>query len=148
MGGAGKVHHSSWTEIAALQIVGLIVDEPDGVARPDDTADARQADSNTRRQDPGEWAIDERKPPRAGLGRECTATATAATHRRRAAQRDPRLPPCRAAARADLLTRAPGSALKSLDRRSTGTWSATAASVSCCATDRTARGGNAQRHRD
>lgn len=107
----GKVHHSLVDGIAALQIVGLIVDEPDG-GSPDDAARERERIATTRRQDPMAWAIDELKhTARAGLG-ALHAAAAAATSPRSAVRsviRD-----CShvvQAARADLLTRAPGSPL-------------------------------------
>jgi WS/DGAT/MGAT family acyltransferase len=108
----GKVHHSLVDGIAALQIVGLIVDEPDGDAPTDDGRRARKRISTTRRQDPIEWAIDELKQAaRTGLGalHATAAAATAPQAALRSVIRD-----CgrvAAAARADLLTRAPGSPL-------------------------------------
>jgi diacylglycerol O-acyltransferase len=108
----GKVHHSLVDGIAALQIVGLIVDEPGGDSPADEPARRRNRISTTRRQDPIDWAIDELKhTARTGLG-ALNATAAAATRPQvalRSVIRD-----CgrvAAAARADLLTRAPGSPL-------------------------------------
>lgn len=108
----GKVHHSLVDGIAALQIVGLIVDEPDGDSPVGGSARTPKRISTTRRQDPIDWAIDElRHAARTGLG-ALHATAAAATSPRAAASsliRDSRR--VVAAARADLLTRAPGSPL-------------------------------------
>ncbi len=102
----GKVHHSLVDGIAALQIVGLIVDEPDK-----DPGDRRRI-STSQRQDPVDWAIDELKHAAlTGLG-ALHATAAAAI-RPQAALRSV-IRDCgrvAAAARADLLTRAPGSPL-------------------------------------
>jgi WS/DGAT/MGAT family acyltransferase len=108
----GKVHHSLVDGIAALQIVGLIVDEPDGDSPEGDTAQARRRISTARRQDPIAWAIDElNHTARAGLG-ALHATAAAAL-RPQSALRSVIRDCGRAleAARADLLTRAPGSPL-------------------------------------
>src|SRR5205823_1275296 len=55
----GKVHHSLVDGIAALQIVGLIVDEPDGDSPEGDTPQPRRRMSTARRQDPIAWAVDE-----------------------------------------------------------------------------------------
>jgi WS/DGAT/MGAT family acyltransferase len=102
----GKVHHSLVDGIAALQIVGLIVDDPDKA--PDD----RPRFLTTDRQDPVGWALDELKhAARTGID-AVHATAGAAT-RPRAAVRSVIRDSGRliAAARADLLTRAPGSPL-------------------------------------
>ncbi|HET7047092.1 MAG TPA: wax ester/triacylglycerol synthase family O-acyltransferase [Solirubrobacteraceae bacterium] len=108
----GKVHHSLVDGIAALQIVGLIVDEPDGDSPADEPPRRRNRISTTRRQDPIDWAIDELKhAARTGVG-ALNATASAAT-RPQAAVRSV-IRDCgrvAAAARADLLTRAPGSPL-------------------------------------
>ena len=102
----GKVHHSLVDGIAALQIVGLIVDEPDKA--PED----RPRFSTTRRQDTVGWAFDELKhAARTGIDAvHATAAAAARPHvAARSVIRDSgRLI---AAARADLLTRAPGSPL-------------------------------------
>jgi WS/DGAT/MGAT family acyltransferase len=106
----GKVHHALVDGIAALQIVGLIVDEPD----TDSNASARGRNpiSTTRGQDPVDWAIDELKhAARAGLGllHATAAAATAPQAALRGVIRD-----CGravASARADLLTRAPASPL-------------------------------------
>jgi WS/DGAT/MGAT family acyltransferase len=108
----GKVHHSLVDGIAALQIVGLITDEPDGDSSADAAARNRERISTTRRQDPVDWGIDELKhAARTGLG-ALHATAAAAI-RPQAALRSV-IRDCgraAAAARADLLTRAPGSPL-------------------------------------
>jgi WS/DGAT/MGAT family acyltransferase len=110
----GKVHHSLVDGIAALQIVGLIVDEPeaDQDSPAGDPTQAGKRVSTTPRQDPIAWAIDElNEAARTGLG-VLHSTASAALHPQSALRsviRD-----CgRAleAARADVLTRAPGSPL-------------------------------------
>ncbi|MGZ4305614.1 MAG: wax ester/triacylglycerol synthase family O-acyltransferase [Solirubrobacteraceae bacterium] len=102
----GKIHHSLVDGIAALQIVGLIVDEPDKA--PVD----RPRFSTTRRQDALGWAFDELKhAARTGID-AVHATAAAAARPHVAAGsviRDSRR--LIAAARADLLTRAPESPL-------------------------------------
>jgi diacylglycerol O-acyltransferase / wax synthase len=108
----GKVHHSLVDGIAALQIVGLIVDEPDGESPADDATREPKRFATTRGQDPIAWAIDELKhTARAGLGalHATAAAATAPQAAMRSVIRD-----CAhavQAARADLLTRAPGSPL-------------------------------------
>jgi diacylglycerol O-acyltransferase / wax synthase len=108
----GKIHHSLVDGIAALQIVGLIVDEPDGDPAAEDPQPARKRTSTSRRQDPIEWAVDEAKhAARAGLG-VLRATAGAAARPQAALHSVVR--DCgrvATAARADLLTRAPGSPL-------------------------------------
>jgi WS/DGAT/MGAT family acyltransferase len=108
----GKVHHSLVDGIAALQIVGLILDELDGDSSADDVPPARDPISTTRRQDPVDWAIDELKhAARTGLG--VLRTTAGAAIRPQAALHSV-IRDCgrvAAAARADLLTRAPGSPL-------------------------------------
>jgi diacylglycerol O-acyltransferase / wax synthase len=108
----GKVHHSLVDGIAALQIVGLILDEPDGDSSADDLPRTRNRISTTRRQDPVDWAIDELKhAARTGLG---ALHATAAAAIRPQASLRVVIRDCgrvAAATRADLLTRAPGSPL-------------------------------------
>jgi hypothetical protein len=73
----GKIHHALVDGIAALQIVGLIVDEPeqgDGVAASSGNRD-RAAPSTSGPQDPLAWALDEvAHAARTGLG---TARAAA-----------------------------------------------------------------------
>jgi WS/DGAT/MGAT family acyltransferase len=102
----GKVHHSLVDGIAALQIVGLIVDEPDK------TPEDRPQFLTTDRQNHVDWALDELKhAARTGIDAvHATAAAAARPHVAvRSVIRDTgRLI---AAARADLLTRAPGSPL-------------------------------------
>ncbi len=110
----GKIHHSLVDGIAALQIVGLIVDEPeqgsDG-AEPSDEG-GRAAPSTTGPLHPVAWAADEAAlVARAGLG-AARAVAGAAIHPLDAAGGAVRgARGFLEAARTDLLPRAPASPL-------------------------------------
>jgi diacylglycerol O-acyltransferase / wax synthase len=110
----GKIHHALVDGIAALQIVGLIVDEPeqgDGVAASSGNRD-RTAPSTSGPQDPVAWALDEvAHAARTGLGTMRAAAGAALRPARtvRGAIRDgERL---LSAARTDVLPRAPASHL-------------------------------------
>jgi diacylglycerol O-acyltransferase / wax synthase len=111
----GKIHHSLVDGIAALQIVGLIVDEPDDgdSSSPADTSEPYgPLISTSAEQGHLGWAIDElRHAAGTGLG-ALRAAAVAATRPEAAVRsviRDSRR--VFSAARSDLLTRAPDSQL-------------------------------------
>jgi diacylglycerol O-acyltransferase / wax synthase len=110
----GKIHHSLVDGIAALQIVGLVVDEPEqgsGVAAPPDNGDWA-APSTTGRQSALSWAVDEAAlTARAGLGaaRALTGAAIRPFGSARSVIRDAR--GLLSAAQADVLPRAPDSPL-------------------------------------
>ena len=111
----GKIHHSLVDGIAALQIVGLIVDEPeqgsDG-AEPSDEG-GRAAPSTTGPLHPVAWAADEAAHRRAGRARRGPTRWPAP----RSARSTPPASAVRGArgfleaARTDLLARAPDSPL-------------------------------------
>jgi WS/DGAT/MGAT family acyltransferase len=110
----GKIHHSLVDGIAALQIVGLIVDEPepssDG-AEPSDEG-GRAAPSTTGPLNPLAWAADEAAHvARAGLGvtRSVAGAAIRPLDAAKSVVRDAR--GLVAAARSDLLPGAPDSPL-------------------------------------
>jgi diacylglycerol O-acyltransferase / wax synthase len=112
----GKIHHALVDGIAALQIVGLIVDEPEqgnGVAASSGYGD-RAAPSTSEPQGPAAWAIDElAHAARAGLGtvRAAAGAAIRPGATVRSGIRDGgRL---LSAARTDVLPRAPASHLDS-----------------------------------
>ena len=110
----GKIHHSLVDGIAALQIVGLIVDEPeqgDDGAEPSDEG-GRAAPSTTGPLHPLAWAADEAAHvARAGLGAARSVAGPRSTR-----STPPAAPSASArgfleAARTDLLPRAPASPL-------------------------------------
>ena len=110
----GKIHHSLVDGIAALQIVGLIVDEPEqgnDEAEPSDEG-GRAAPSTTGPLNPLAWAADEAAlVARAGVGaaRSVAGAAIRPLDTGRSAVRDAR--GFLEAARTDLLPRAPASPL-------------------------------------
>ena len=111
----GKIHHSLVDGIAALQIVGLIVDEPeqgnDG-AEPSDEG-GRAAPSTTGPLGPVAWAVDEAAlVARAGLGAaRCGGRRRGPPARAPPAASSATLAASLEAARTDLLPRAPASPL-------------------------------------
>lgn len=110
----GKIHHSLVDGIAALQIVGLILDETgDDVDDDEDGPSAATAPISTGgAQSRVGWAVDELKQA-AGAGLSATRAVVGAATRPEAAARTVIRDAQRvvAAARSDLLTRAPGSPL-------------------------------------
>jgi diacylglycerol O-acyltransferase / wax synthase len=110
----GKIHHSLVDGIAALQIVGLILDETDDGGGDDDDEDgaATAPISTSGAQGHVGWAVDELKHA-AGTGLSAVRTVAGAAGRPDAAVRSVVRDAQRvfAAARSDLLTRAPGSLL-------------------------------------